>query len=139
MRKIVLDTNCLIQVFPRRSKFRKIWDDYQRGNLNLCVTTDILEEYEEIITRLTNPIVAKRVLEIIIHNPATIKITRYNHFDMLKADPDDNKFIDCAIAANAEYLVSNDRHFNILKDIAFPHVDVVELEKFFILNYCVKT
>lgn len=45
-------------------------------------------------------------------------------------DPDDNKFVDCAIACNAKYLVSNDKHFRILKDIPFPKVELLTAQEF---------
>ena len=38
MRKIVLDTNCLLMSLPRISPYRKIWDDFLKGKLTLCVT-----------------------------------------------------------------------------------------------------
>jgi uncharacterized protein len=40
------------------------------------------------------------------------------------------KFVDCAIAANADWLITNDKHFNILKDIDFPVVNIIRLEDF---------
>lgn len=45
MRKIVLDTNCLLMSLPRISPYRKIWDDFLKGKLTLCVTNEIIEEY----------------------------------------------------------------------------------------------
>lgn len=52
------------------------------------------------------------------------------HFALITQDPDDNKFVDCAIVASADYLVSEDNHFNVLKDIPFPKVNVITLEQF---------
>lgn len=45
-------------------------------------------------------------------------------------DEDDNKYVDCAIVANADHLVSEDRHFNILKDIEFPKLSVIKVDEF---------
>ena len=45
-------------------------------------------------------------------------------------DEDDNKFSDCAVAGYADYLISNDKHFNILKTIDFPRIPVINAEKF---------
>ena len=44
--------------------------------------------------------------------------------NLIQSYSDDNKFVDCCITANAQYIVSNDRHFDILKHIEFPHVNV---------------
>lgn len=53
--------------------------------------------------------------------------TNFN-FKLISADPDDNKFIDCAIAANAKYVVTEDSHFEILKHIDFPKVNLISLD-----------
>ncbi|MBP5502383.1 MAG: PIN domain-containing protein, partial [Bacteroidales bacterium] len=54
------------------------------------------------------------------------------HFRMqlITADPDDNKFVDCAFAAGADYLVSEDRHFDVLRTIPFPKLNLVTLDEF---------
>jgi len=54
----------------------------------------------------------------------------YFHFNLISVDPDDNKFVDCAIIANADYIVSQDAHFNVLKTINFPKVNVIRIEDF---------
>ena len=51
-------------------------------------------------------------------------------FNLITADPDDNKFVDCAVIAGATYIVSNDRHFEELKQSEFPKVDVRNLSEF---------
>ena len=52
------------------------------------------------------------------------------HFELLLTDVDDNKFVDCAIAANAEFIVTNDKHFNPLKTIPWPKVEIINLIDF---------
>ena len=61
-------------------------------------------------------------------NTRHIKI--YFRFGLIKADPDDNKFVDCAIKANAKYIVSEDHHFDVLKTIHFPPVNVISIDEF---------
>lgn len=51
-------------------------------------------------------------------------------FHLIEADPDDNRFVDCAICGNAELIVTNDAHFNVLKNIDFPIVDVKSIQEF---------
>jgi rRNA-processing protein FCF1 len=48
-RNIVLDTNCLIQIISRRSNTYFLWKKFLDGEYNLCITNDIMEEYEEIL------------------------------------------------------------------------------------------
>ncbi len=130
MARIVLDTNSLIQSIPPRSRYHHIWKSFLDGTNVLCVSTEILEEYEEILQRLTDIDTAQLVIELIINNPYTLFLTPYYKFNLIAEDPDDNKFVDCAIAANAKYIVSEDRHFDVLKACSFPKVDVIGLDLF---------
>ena len=136
MSRIVLDTNSLIQSIPPRSKFHKIWESFLEGTNELCVSSEILVEYEEILQRLTDIQTAKYIIELILNNPYTRFITPYYQFNLITAEPDDNKFVDCAIAANAKYIVTEDRHFDILKKCDFPKVDMIKLDAF--LEYVMK-
>lgn len=130
MSRIVLDTNSLIQSVPRQSKYRPIWNSFLDGANELCVSTEILEEYEEILERLVNIRVAKYTIDLIINNPFTVFVTPYYNFKLIESDSDDNKFVDCAIAANAKFIVTEDRHFDILKRCKFPKVEIQGLDAF---------
>lgn len=128
--KIVLDTNILIAVIGRKSPFRWIFDCIIEGKIILCVSNEILFEYQEILMEKTNAQVAENVVNFITVNPFTIKTEIFFNFSLIKDDADDNKFVDCAIASNAICLVSNDKHFQILKTIDFPQVTVLYLQEF---------
>ena len=96
----------------------------------MCVTTSILNEYEEILMRLAGETAATEVINVILNNSSTLLVDTYYNFNLIQADPDDNKFVDCAIAANAELIVTEDHHFDILRSIAFPKVYIVGLDSF---------
>lgn len=130
MRRIVLDTNCLLQALPSRSPYHKIWSEILAGHISLCVNTEILNEYEEIIARKTNADIAHNVVEAIARLHTTEFLNVYYHFRLIEADADDNKFVDCAVAANAEYIVTNDAHFDILKQIDWPKLTVTTIKEF---------
>ena len=55
------------------------------------------------------------------------------HFNLITADPDDNKFVDCSIQANARYIVTNDHHYDILRQIDFPKVGIIKLMDFLLM------
>ena len=57
-------------------------------------------------------------------------VDSYFQWQLIKADPDDNKFVDCAFAAGATYIVSDDSHFNVLSDVTFPKLLVLKLYEF---------
>lgn len=129
-RRIVLDTNCLLPSISCRSRYYPVWDRFICGEYDLCVTTEILAEYEEIVGRMTSPVVARLVVEAILRSPNTLRIEASFRFGLITEDPDDNKFVDCAIVANAECVVTNDSHFDVLATIPFPRVKVVDLGTF---------
>ena len=97
---------------------------------SLTHSTDILHEYEEIIGRHMGERVANTILQIIENASNVEYITKYFRWNLIDIDPDDNKFVDCAISANAKYIVTQDKHFNILKNITFPKVEVINILKF---------
>ena len=130
MRYIVLDTNCLLQVLPSKSIYHKLWTDVLDGKISLCVNTDILEEYEEVLARKTTPEIATNIVEAIANLTTTTMQNTYVHFELLPADSDDNKFVDCAVASDAEYIVTNDKHFNPLKSIPGPKVEIIKIAEF---------
>lgn len=128
--KIVLDTNSLIQSIPSQSRYHAVWESLVKGEHVLCVSNEILEEYLEILQRLTDYETAELIVKTIVNSPFVEFITPYYHFQMIQADPDDNKFVDCAIAAGARYVVTNDHHFDVLRQTPFPYVDVITLAEF---------
>lgn len=78
-----------------------------------------------------SPIAARLAVETILRANNVIRVDARFRFNLITADVDDNKFVDCAIIANADYIVSEDSHFNILKSIPFPHVEVKRLQDFY--------
>jgi len=130
MRDVVLDTNCLLRIISRRGEYYNVWLEFLAGHYNLCVSSEILEEYEEILSIQTSKRVADIVIESILCAPNVKRFDPRYKWKLIEKDPDDNKFVDCAIIANAEYIVSDDRHFDILKTIPFPRVVVKKLAEF---------
>lgn len=132
--RIVLDTNCLIQSIPQRSPYRPVWESFIFGENTLCVSNEIIEEYLEILQKLTDEQTATLVIKTIVESPFTEFITPYYQFHLIAADPDDNKFVDCAIAATARYVVTNDHHYDVLRiKNTFPTVEVINLKDFLAL------
>ena len=129
MNRLVLDTNTLIQCVSRRSRYHELWLSLLDGRNQLCVTTEILAEYAEILERKTTATFAALVLDVILNNPYTLFITPYFKFNVITADPDDNKFVDCAVAANAHFIVTDDHHYDVLLDMDFPKVSIIKLDE----------
>jgi len=129
-KKIVLDTNCLISSLSRRGNYYPIWKSFQEGKYILCISNEIIEEYAEIIGRLMTPGIADHVIALLLKSKNVELIYPQFRLNLIQSDPDDNKFVDCAFAANATYIVSDDTHFDILKDIKFPELIILKLREF---------
>lgn len=129
-RKIVLDTNCLISSLSRRGQYYPVWKGLQTGKYVLCVSTEILEEYAEIISQKMSVEVAANVIHLLLESQYVELINPYFRLQLIKDDQDDDKFVDCAFAANATYIVSDDKHYDVLKDIEFPKLLVLKLKEF---------
>ena len=130
MKKIVLDTNCLLMIIPKSSPYRNVWSAFLEGKFILCISNEIVEEYLEILSNKTTFSIASNVISTILNQRNVEFIKPYYRFGLIQADADDNKFVDCAIAAGAEFLVSNDSHFTVLEQIPFPKVNVLHLKSF---------
>ena len=129
-RKIVLDTNCLIASLSRSGRYYPVWKGLQTGEYILCVSTDILEEYAEIITQKMSVNVASNVIHLLLESEFVELVNPYFSLHLIEADHDDDKFGDCAFAANATFIVSDDKHYDILKEISFPQLLVLKLKEF---------
>lgn len=128
--RIVIDTNQLLTCFSAKSTTHWLWQAYKSKTFDLCVTTEILNEYAEIFELKYSFEAAELVNEIILESSNTVLITEYYHWNLITIDPDDNKFVDCALMANADFIITHDRHFKVLKKIPFPSVKVISLSKF---------
>jgi len=128
--RVVLDTNCLLASLSSKSENFRVWKDFQEGKYTLCVSNEILEEYQEIIAKKATPRIAQNVIRAIVESDYVEFIDPHFHVYAIFADPDDNKFVDCAFAANAAFIVSEDSHFDALKALAFPKIMVLKLKAF---------
>ena len=128
--KIVLDTNGLISSLSRRGRFYPIWRSFQQGRYTLCISNEILDEYIEIISQKMTPEIAENVADLLLKSKNVELINPEFRWGLITADPDDNKFVDCAFAAGATYIVSDDSHFNVLRDITVPRLLVLRLKEF---------
>ena len=57
-------------------------------------------------------------------------ISTSQRITVIEDDPDDDKFIDCYLSSDAEYLVSNDQHFAKIRQIDFPKINLYSLKEF---------
>lgn len=116
---VVLDTNALLQIFGAQSPFAKLQRAILDGKVTIAVSTAILLEYEEVMARYGGPdrwLRVWRALEMTdqLHDSLR-RITPTFRWRLITADPDDDSFADCAIAGGAEWIITEDTHFDVLK------------------------
>lgn len=114
----------------RRSPYYPIWRDFVDGKYTLCISNEILTEYEEILTQKVGPEIATNVISAILDLPNTRLVQVHYHLRLITVDPDDDKFVDCAFKTNARYIVTEDGHFDVLKHTVFPLIDVIGIDEF---------
>ena len=127
---VILDTNALLVAIPKKSMFRPILDALINGKFDLILSNDILSEYIEILQRKSNSIVANNIAEMLLNLENLKKVEVYFEWKLIEQDPDDNKYVDAAIVGGADYIVTNDNHFQVLKTVEFPEVTVISIEDF---------
>ncbi len=129
-RIVIIDTNVLLVSISSKSPYHCIFKKLIAGVYDLGVTTEILMEYEEVIARKFNSEVAKDSIRTLLALPNVKKINVYYNWNLIEADSDDNKFVDCAVSANATGIVTQDKHFNVLRDIDYPNITLISITDF---------
>jgi putative PIN family toxin of toxin-antitoxin system len=114
----------------KHGEYYPVWEGIQTGRYVLCISNEILSEYHEIISQLLTETIADNVVRLLTECPFVEYVDPHYHLHLIEIDPDDNKFVDCAFASNATYIVSNDHHFDVLKTIDFPKIQVIKLIEF---------
>ena len=130
MQTIVLDTNCLLAAVPRRSKFYWLYELLKTGQLRLAVTTEILEEYWRVLNELLRKYQAPtQVVEFFqtLSLAATI-VSPVSFGTRVCSDPDDDKFLEAAVAGAAGFIVSGDKA--LLKTDGFHGIRVLKPAEF---------
>jgi len=133
---VVLDTNVLLVSIPQKSPYRLILEALIGARFNLVLSNDILSEYIEVIERKANIFVANNIAEMLLNLDNLHKVEVYFEWKLIDLDPDDNKYVDAAIVGGADFIVTNDAHFQKLKSVDFPKVNVITIDEF--LNLLLK-
>ncbi len=128
--KVVIDTNVLLVSILPKFSYYKIFEEILSGKINVYVSNDIISEYTEVFSRRYTLHITEILLNTLVNLPNVYFIDPKFHWQLIELDPDDNKFVDCAVASSVDYIISNDRHFDILKEIPFPKVTVLKAGEF---------
>lgn len=128
--RIVIDTNVLLVSISSKSKYHWLFKKILEQEFEVSISNEILTEYGEIISVKYNQSVSKNVIRTLLTLPNVYQTKIYYNWNLISNDEDDNKFVDCFLASRANIIVTNDKHFNILKEIEFPKFTVMTIDEF---------
>ena len=97
MRRIVIDTNCLLAILPTHSLYHQVWADFLEGKLEICVSTEVLFEYEEILSEKSSPYFADIIIKTLINRSNLVRVSPTWHFNL----------IDVPVYTRSQLLISN--------------------------------
>jgi uncharacterized protein len=128
--KVVLDTNCFISCIGKKSPYRNVFDSFLSEKYVLCISTEMLLEYEEVFLEKWGIAVTQNLLSRLVRAKNVETVSVFFRFDAVQFDADDNKFADVYLASNADILVSNDHKLLQLNRREFPRFEVATLQEF---------
>jgi uncharacterized protein len=131
--RVVIDTNIIVRAVSSGSLSSSIFDALLNQQYILCVSTEILLEYEEKLTQIYNTEIAELLIGTLMILPNVIRTEIYFDMRMIARDAEDDKFANCAFASNAHFIVTEDRHFKVLNTIDFPKLSVMKFHDFKLL------
>lgn len=112
---------------------RKVIDMWQAGRMTLVTTLDILSEYFDVIRRFNPaPEIEEEFLLLFMDVEKTLFVKPVSNVEVIRDDPDDNKFLAGAEAGNADCIISGDRH--LLKLGRHKKAMILSPKDFFLLN-----
>ncbi len=127
--KVVIDNNVFISGFGWNGKPEEILKLLQDDHIVNYITSEIFEELRRVISypKLNfSESLQIKILEFVLFHSECVEPEE--RISAVTEDPDDNKFLECSIAAKAEYIISGDPHLIKLKK--FRTVEIVDVNEF---------
>ena len=129
MSRVVVDTNVFISSFFGGNP-RKIIDLWKSGEITLCLSKPIIDEYIEVLRRLElqNEKEIDELLSLFAHGFHVVFTAKTPVLHVVEKDPDDNKFIECAVALKAEFVITGDKALKAIQE--YMNIKIVSPKKF---------
>lgn len=112
-----MDTNVFVSSFFGGNP-RKVVDLWKSGEVALCLSKSIVDEYIEVLRRLglQNEKELDELLGLFAHGFHVVFTAKTPELHIVEKDPDDNKFIECAAALKAEFIITGDKALLEIQD-----------------------
>jgi uncharacterized protein len=139
--KVVIDTNIVLRAIPNNGDCRWVIDIWKKGYFNWVISNEILTEYVEMIGTIFSEKAAEITMRTLLTSENHVRYEPFYHWQLIEKDPDDNKFIDCAIGSGADYLISADNDILKLRNIPelFPPIPIVSINEFYHILFDIQT
>lgn len=131
--QVVLDCNVLVICLSSRSPYHSIYKALVAGIFDLIVSQDIILEYEEIIQLKYGIATAQSFMTLLALLPNVHLVYAFYKWNLISSDADDTKYCDCAVSGKADYIVTEDRHFDVRKKVAYPAIPIISIDDFYTL------
>ena len=131
MIKVVIDTNVFISSFFGGNP-RKVIDLWKKGEIKLCLSREIVDEYVEVLKRLglQNESELQELLNTFSEGHNIIFSATTPSLKIIEQDPDDNMFIECAVALGCSHIISGDKHLKQVKN--YMGIKIINPKEFLI-------
>lgn len=131
--RVVLDTNIWISIFLSKVLAREFEKLLIEEKIEIFTSKEILKEISRVleypkIKKIleSSGIRSKEVIEEILK--VSTVVNPKEKFTVIEEDPEDNKFVECAVEACAEFLVSGDKH--LLNLGQFKGIKIISAREF---------
>ncbi len=115
--KVVIDTNVFVSSFFGGNP-RRIVDLWRDGKITLCLSKDVLDEYIGVLQRigLKDENEIEELLSLFAKGFNILFTTKTPKIKVVKDDPDDDKFIECAVRLKAEVIITGDNALKAMNE-----------------------
>jgi putative PIN family toxin of toxin-antitoxin system len=127
--RVVVDTNVFISSFIGGNP-RKVVDLWKSGEITLCLCRPIVDEYIEVLRRLElqDEKALEEFLGLFAHGFHLVYTARTPDLNVVEEDPDDDKFIECAVALKARFIITGDRAVKKIRE--YMNIKIVSPREF---------
>lgn len=133
--RIVCDTNVLISGFLFGGNPREVLQLCSSGKVINCISPEITQEVEEVLHRPKFGLLPEQVYRIIgLFRDTFTFVIPQNSIDIITLDPDDNRMLEAADAAEAKAIVSGDKH--LLELALWKDIPILNPTDFLRINGC---
>jgi putative PIN family toxin of toxin-antitoxin system len=127
--KVILDTNVFVSGVFFRGPPYEILESWRDGKIQLVVSPEILEEYQrvgEVLAKQFSNVELAPVIDLLAVEAKLVLPPRLP--EQVCTDPDDDKFLACALTSKTKFVISGDKH--LLGVSSYRGIRIVRPRKF---------